>query len=83
MGRARSLQLWCWLRAARPAVAQRPRPPCSSAAGWQQRLKAAVVLDETDVIVVNKPSGLAVHGGGGAEHDLVHPELHHDLHQVG
>ena len=26
---------------------------------------------------------LAVHGGAGAVHDLLHIELHHDLHQVG
>ena len=35
------------------------------------------------LLVHGKVLRLAVHGGGGAEHDLRHPELHHDLHQVG
>jgi len=54
-----------------PPLQVAERTPASGAAGWQQRLKAAVVLDEADLIVVNKPSGLAVHGGSGVSVGLI------------
>ena len=35
------------------------------------------------LLVHGQVLGLAVHRGGGGEHNLLHPELHHHLHQVG
>ena len=36
-----------------------------------EKLKAAVILEDDDLIFINKPSGLAVHGGSGVKHGLI------------
>jgi 23S rRNA pseudouridine955/2504/2580 synthase len=51
------------------SVTERPRtvaPP-----GWQDRLVQAIVHEDDELLVVNKPSGLAVHGGSGLQFGLI------------
>jgi len=51
------------LRTARPPAAAR-QPPAS-------RLKADVIYEDEVLLVINKPSGVAVHGGSGISHGVV------------
>jgi 23S rRNA pseudouridine955/2504/2580 synthase len=46
-------------------------PPSVAPAGWQGRLAKATVLEDEDLLVLNKPSGLAVHGGSGLQFGLI------------
>ncbi len=39
--------------------------------GWQERLANAVILEDEQILVINKPSGLAVHGGSGLSHGMI------------
>ena len=39
--------------------------------GWQDRLDDAVIHEDAQIIVLNKPSGLAVHGGSGLAHGMI------------
>ena len=48
----------------RPGVA---RP----SAAWERRIRDAVVLDNADLLAINKPTGLAVHGGSGVKQGLI------------
>jgi 23S rRNA pseudouridine955/2504/2580 synthase len=48
----------------RPGVA---RP----SAAWERRIREAVVLDNADLLAINKPTGLAVHGGSGVRQGLI------------
>ena len=43
----------------------------AGAAGWRSRLRAAIVREEATLLVVNKPPGLAVHGGSGVNVGLI------------
>ncbi len=45
-----------------------PRPPSHS---MQTALLAAVIYEDTEVLVVNKPAGIAVHGGSGLSHGVI------------
>ncbi len=36
-----------------------------------QRLEAAILFEDADLIVLNKPSGIAVHGGGGVNWGVI------------
>lgn len=58
--------------------------------GWRKRLSAAVIHEDADLLVINKPANLAVHGGSGVpwgvieafrviRPDLKHLELVHRL----
>tara|TARA_E500000178_G_scaffold329877_1_gene361245 strand:+ start:298 stop:1026 length:729 start_codon:yes stop_codon:yes gene_type:complete len=38
---------------------------------WERRIRAAIVLDNADLMVINKPTGLAVHGGSGVRLGLI------------
>jgi 23S rRNA pseudouridine955/2504/2580 synthase len=38
---------------------------------WEQRIRAAVLLEHPDFLAINKPSGLAVHGGSGVRLGLI------------
>ena len=40
-------------------------------ARWAERIKASLLLDNDDLMVINKPSGLAVHGGSGVDVGLI------------
>jgi 23S rRNA pseudouridine955/2504/2580 synthase len=49
---------------------ERPDPARPSAA-WERRIREAVVLDNADLLAINKPTGLAVHGGSGVRQGLI------------
>ena len=38
---------------------------------WAHRIRDSIVLDEKNLLVINKPSGLAVHGGSGVNAGLI------------
>ncbi|HHI77578.1 MAG TPA: hypothetical protein ENJ94_10415, partial [Gammaproteobacteria bacterium] len=40
-------------------------------AGLQQRIAEAILHEDRDLLVVNKPSGIAVHGGSGVSHGVI------------
>ena len=48
----------------------------SAPPGWQQRLAEAVVHEDDKLLVINKPSGLAVHGGSGLQFGLIETLRH-------
>ena len=47
--------------------------PTSSkpSSAWEKRLRNAVLLDDPDLLVLNKPPGMAVHGGSGVRLGLI------------
>jgi 23S rRNA pseudouridine955/2504/2580 synthase len=45
-----------------------PLPPSRS---LQSHIEAAVIYEDKDILVVNKPAGIAVHGGSGLSHGLI------------
>lgn len=47
------------------------RAPTAASGRWIETLKRSIVLDEPDLLVINKPSGLAVHGGSGVDAGLI------------
>jgi 23S rRNA pseudouridine955/2504/2580 synthase len=51
----------------RSPVEAAPRVP----PGLQARIEAAILYEDDDLIVFNKPAGLAVHGGSGMSHGLI------------
>lgn len=51
-------------------VAERAPAPTVSA-GLQTHLEDAILFEDSDLIVINKPSGLAVHGGSGVSLGLI------------
>lgn len=51
-------------------VSERPDVSRPSAA-WQHRIRDSVMLDDDDLLVINKPTGLAVHGGSGVKQGLI------------
>lgn len=52
---------------ARPAEVDNGRP----AAALCQRLEAAILYEDADLIVLNKPAGIAVHGGTGIRFGVI------------
>ena len=50
-----------------PPPAERPSIPRY----WMQQLEQRVVYEDGDLLVINKPSGLAVHGGSGLKYGLI------------
>lgn len=48
-------------------VAEAPNPPVS----MQQRLETAILYEDDKLIVLNKPAGIAVHGGSGVSFGLI------------
>ncbi len=47
------------------------RVPAAPAAGLLQRLEDAILHEDEDLIVLDKPAGLAVHGGSGLSHGAI------------
>ena len=47
-----------------------PRPPASPRPGDEAMLRSAVLYRDAEIIVINKPPGLAVQGGTGTDHHL-------------
>jgi len=45
-----------------------PLPPSRS---LQSAIEAAVIYEDKDILVVNKPAGIAVHGGSGLSHGVI------------
>jgi 23S rRNA pseudouridine955/2504/2580 synthase len=52
------------------SVGESPTPSKPSSA-WEKRLRHAVLLDNSDLLVINKPPGMAVHGGSGVRLGLI------------
>lgn len=48
-----------------------PRSAGTAPAGWQARLEDSIVHEDDQLLVINKPSGLAVHGGSGLQFGLI------------
>ncbi len=38
---------------------------------WQQTITRSVLYEDTELLVLNKPSGIAVHGGSGVRHGVI------------
>lgn len=54
-----------------PLAAAEPAAPQVAPQGWQERLRDAIVHEDDQLLVLNKPSGLAVHGGSGLRFGLI------------
>jgi 23S rRNA pseudouridine955/2504/2580 synthase len=54
-----------------PLQAPVPKPAGAAPHGWQERLAANIVHEDEHLLVLNKPSGLAVHGGSGLQFGLI------------
>jgi 23S rRNA pseudouridine955/2504/2580 synthase len=54
-----------------PLAAPDSSPPSTAPPGWQARLANSVVCEDRDLLVLNKPSGIAVHGGSGLQFGLI------------
>ena len=55
-----------------PPLSVGQSPPISKpSSAWEKRLLSAVVLDNSDLLVINKPPGMAVHGGSGVRLGLI------------
>jgi 23S rRNA pseudouridine955/2504/2580 synthase len=54
-----------------PPVAGAARQSSAAPAGWQARLDAAIVYEDDALLVINKPAGIAVHGGSGLQFGLI------------
>jgi 23S rRNA pseudouridine955/2504/2580 synthase len=40
-------------------------------AAWEKRIRSAIMYDDNELLVINKPTGLAVHGGSGVRLGLI------------
>ncbi len=65
-----------------PPVAMKSREPVAAPSrSLRELITAAVIHEDRDLIVINKPAGVAVHGGSGLSHGVIetlraiHPEL--------
>jgi len=56
------------IRRAEPAVAGAARPPSPS---LQKLVTDAIIYEDDDLLVLNKPAGVAVHGGSGMAHGVI------------
>lgn len=55
-----------------PPLQVEEKPPNLPVADhWLKQLEQAILLENDDVLVINKPSGLAVHGGSGIDYGLI------------
>lgn len=54
-----------------PPFRESDKPAQATSHRWMERIRANIVLDEGDLLVINKPSGLAVHGGSGIDAGLI------------
>lgn len=46
-------------------------PTASAPPGWQARIDSRIVHEDEQLLVINKPSGIAVHGGSGLQFGLI------------
>lgn len=54
-----------------PPIRVEQRVPAVASGRWQQSLRERIVLDTAELLVIDKPSGLAVHGGSGVDAGLI------------
>ncbi|MEO0998579.1 MAG: RluA family pseudouridine synthase [Pseudomonadota bacterium] len=54
-----------------PPVTVEPRQAARPGAAMSDALRAAIVFEDKRVLVINKPSGMAVHGGSGVSSGVV------------
>ncbi|MEO0437375.1 MAG: RluA family pseudouridine synthase [Pseudomonadota bacterium] len=54
-----------------PPLEVAERMPATAPQGWQRRLESAVLLEDELILAINKPPGLAVHGGSGLSYGLI------------
>ena len=54
-----------------PPIRQRQAVPIEPQAGMQERLLAAVIFESNDLLVLDKPQGIAVHGGSSIRSGVV------------
>lgn len=54
-----------------PLRMHEPAPLGRPSDAWEQRIREAILLDNADLLVINKPTGLAVHGGSGVRLGLI------------
>ena len=54
-----------------PPVRLAQRQPEGPAPGLIERIESAIVHEDSDMLIVNKPSGIAVHGGSGLSHGVI------------
>lgn len=54
-----------------PLTSPPSREPGAAPKGWQDRLAARVVFEDDHLLAMNKPSGIAVHGGSGLQFGLI------------
>ncbi|EED35138.1 ribosomal large subunit pseudouridine synthase C [Luminiphilus syltensis NOR5-1B] len=54
-----------------PLVASQPKGPAPVSGRWRKAIGGSIVLDTADLLALNKPSGLAVHGGSGVDVGLI------------
>jgi 23S rRNA pseudouridine955/2504/2580 synthase len=61
-----------------PPVRRNSSPPQSPGKAWQQTITRAILYEDKTLLVLNKPSGVAVHGGSGVNHGVI--EILRSLH---
>src|SRR5690606_32630094 len=54
-----------------PLRMSEPDEPAPLAQGLLERLEAAIVYEDKGLIVLNKPAGIAVHGGSGLSYGVI------------
>lgn len=54
-----------------PPVRQAERDASSPAAGLVSRIETAILYEDERLLVLNKPAGVAVHGGSGVSHGVI------------
>ena len=54
-----------------PLTTRESEAPAKPSKGWEQRIRDGVLIDNADLLVINKPTGLAVHGGSGVRLGLI------------
>lgn len=54
-----------------PVRLSAPTEPAAPSAGLQRRLESAIVYEDEGLILIDKPAGLAVHGGSGLSLGLI------------
>jgi 23S rRNA pseudouridine955/2504/2580 synthase len=54
-----------------PVRTSAERPPARVPQSLIERVRAAVIYEDPDLLVINKPAGLAVHGGSGLDFGVI------------
>jgi 23S rRNA pseudouridine955/2504/2580 synthase len=54
-----------------PPIRQAERDPTAPAEGLVSRIETAILYEDERLLVLNKPAGVAVHGGSGIRHGVI------------